>query len=140
MEEREIADRLALRQLADRYARIPDDRAYALVDQVFTGDAIVIGPGFRLEGLAQIRTGMRTIERYRATQHCMYQQTVEIRGDEAEGEVYCVAHHLFETDGQAQKLDWGIRYQDRYRREASGWRVARRELHIVWKEQRALEG
>lgn len=139
MQGEEIADRLALRELADKYARIPDDRDYALVDEVFAPDALVIGPGFRLEGREQIRSGMRTIERYSATQHCMYQQRLELRGDEAEGEVYCVAHHLFELAGQTQKLDWGIRYQDRYRREPAGWRVIRRELRIVWQQQSPLE-
>jgi hypothetical protein len=69
----------------------------------------------------------------------MHQQTVELHGDEGEGEVYCVAYHLLEVDGRAHKLDWGIRYRDRYRREPEGWRLARRELQIVWRQQLPLE-
>lgn len=138
MQGREIADRLALRALADRYARIPDDRDYALVDQVFASDALVIGPDFRLEGLDRIRAGMRGIERYAATQHCMGQQTVEISGDQATGEVYCVAYHVLETGAGSERIDWGIRYQDRYRRESVGWRITRRELRIVWRQRQRL--
>jgi uncharacterized protein (TIGR02246 family) len=136
---RDLTDRQALRDLAARYARIPDDRDYDLVDEVFTSDAQVIGPDFHLEGREQIRAGMRSIERYEATQHTMHQQTVELHGDEGEGEVYCVAYHLLEVDGRAHKLDWGIRYRDRYRREPEGWRLARRELQIVWRQQLPLE-
>jgi hypothetical protein len=138
MRESEVADRLALRALADRYARIPDDRDYDLVDQVFAADALVIGPDFRLEGLEQIRAGMRGIERYAATQHCMGQQSVEIEGDLAHGEVYCVAYHVRETPEGRERLDWGIRYQDRYRREPAGWRLTRRELRIVWTQRQPL--
>jgi hypothetical protein len=133
MEGNEVADRLALRELADRYARIPDDRDYGLVDRVFSANAVLIGPDFRVEGRDRIRDAMRSIERYVATQHCMHQQTVAISGDEAEGEVYCVAYHVLPEGG---RLDWGIRYRDRYRREADGWRVARRELELVWTERR----
>jgi len=136
---KELSDRQALRDLAARYARIPDDRDYGAVDEVFTRDARLLGPGFHLEGREQIREAMRSIERYRATQHTMHQQSVALRGDEAEGEVYCVAHHLHEVDGRPQKLDWGIRYRDRYRREPEGWRLARRELVIVWTQQLPLE-
>lgn len=139
MQAGELADRLALRALADRYARIPDDRDYALVDRVFARDAVVIGPDFRLEGLEAIRRGMRSIERYVATQHCMGQQELEIEGDEARGQVYCVAYHVLETPEGAVRIDWGIRYLDGYRREPGGWRIARRELRIVWRQRQRLE-
>lgn len=138
MRESEVADRLALRALVDLYARIPDDRDYALVDRVFADDAELVGPDFRLEGREQIRAAMRGIERYAATQHCMAQQSVEIEGDRAHGEVYCVAYHVLEAPGGSERIDWGIRYQDRYRREAAGWRVERRELRIVWSQRRPL--
>ena len=50
MSEADIADRLALRELVDRYALIPDDRNYALIDRVFSEDAVLVGPGFELTG------------------------------------------------------------------------------------------
>ncbi len=62
----EIADRLALRELVERYARIPDDRDYALVSELFTEDAELVGPGFSVTGRERIREAMRGIERYRA--------------------------------------------------------------------------
>lgn len=140
MEAHEIADRLALRALVDRYARIPDDRDYALVDEVFAADASLVGPGFTLEGREAIRAGMQAIEQYDATLHCMHNQLVEIDGDRAEGETWCVASHVHAAGGRPVKLDWGIRYRDEYRREAEGWRIVRRQLRVVWEQELPLKG
>lgn len=138
MDASEIADRIALRELVERYARIPDDRAYGLVDEIFCADATLSGPGFELCGHDAIRAAMQSIEQYSATLHCVHNHLVEVRGDEAVGETWCVANHLHEVDGQPRKLDWGIRYRDRYRREAGGWRIAHRELRLVWEQDAAL--
>jgi hypothetical protein len=90
-------------------------------------------------GRAQIVRGLRSVERYRATFHGVHNQTLEIAGDEAAGETYCVANHLLERDGRSFKLDWGIRYQDRYRRGDDGaWRIARRELIVDWEQEAPL--
>ena len=42
------------------------------------------------------------------------------------------------SDGRALKLDWGIRYRDRYRRLPGGWRIERRELTVVWEQELPL--
>jgi hypothetical protein len=138
MAESEIADRLELRRLVDLYARIPDDRNYALVDQIFTDDATLAGPGFELTGHEPIRAGMRSIERYSATFHAVHNQLVEIYGDDAHGDTWCVANHLHEKGGRPYKLDWGIRYKDRYRRVDGSWRIARRGLELIWEQDLPL--
>ena len=43
-------------------------------------------------------------------------------------------------DGVPHKLDWGVRYRDRYRREAGAWRIAHRELRLVWEQDLPLTG
>ena len=143
MDLREIADRLALRELVDRYAQTADlrDRSQrdAQVDRVFSEDAVLVGPGFELRGREQIRTGLRAIERYEATLHAVHGQIIELHGDDADGDTVCTASHLHETDGRPMKLDWGIRYRDRYRREPDGWRIVRRELHVVWEQDLPLQ-
>jgi uncharacterized protein (TIGR02246 family) len=137
-EVNEVADRLALRALVDRYARIPDDRDYSLVDEIFSEDARLVGPGFELSGRDLIRQGMQAIEQYSATLHSMHGQLVEIDGDQATGDTWCTANHIHEKDGRPHKLDWGIRYKDRYRRDAEGWRIAHRELVLVWAQELPL--
>ena len=127
--------------MALRYARAVDRRDWALAETLFTGDAVLESARFRLEGLEQILRGLRTVERYRATFHAVHNQTLDFAGDEATGETYCVANHLLERDGQARKLDWGIRYQDHYRRGADGaWRIAHRTLVVDWEQDLPLSG
>jgi hypothetical protein len=96
------------------------------------------GPGFELTGHEPIRAGMRSIERYSATFHAVHNQLVEIYGDDAHGDTWCVASHLHEVEGRPYKLDWGIRYKDRYRREEGRWRIARRGLELVWEQDLPL--
>jgi ketosteroid isomerase-like protein len=125
--------------VAERYARAVDRRDWALAETLFTDDAVLRSERFELVGVARILKGLRTVERYRATFHAVHNQTLELAGDEASGETYCVANHLFERDGRSWKLEWGIRYQDRYRRGADGaWRLARRELVVDWQQESPL--
>lgn len=138
MDEKELFDKQALRELVCRYAQVVDDRNYALVDEVFASDAELVGPGFHVMGREKIRGALRAIERFEATTHAVHNQLVEIDGDQAEGETYCVASHLHERNGVPHKLDWGIRYCDRYRREPEGWRFVRRELIVVWEQDLPL--
>jgi len=127
--------------VAYRYARAVDRRDWALAATLFTDDAVLKGARYELVGRDRILQGLRTVERYRATFHAVHNQTLELAGDEASGETYCVANHLLEREGRPLKLDWGIRYQDRYRRGADGaWRIARRELIVDWEQESSLSG
>jgi hypothetical protein len=99
---------------------------------------VLVGPRFELVGRAAIVRGLRSVERYSATLHAVTNQLFEIAGDEASGETYCLANHLFERDGVRHKLDWGIRYQDRCRRSGGAWRFVRRELIVDWEQELPL--
>ncbi|MEN8160338.1 MAG: nuclear transport factor 2 family protein [Myxococcota bacterium] len=133
--QRRLADRLALRELACRYARAIDRRDWALARELFTEDSVLVAPHFVISGADAIVRGFRVVERYRSTFHAVLNQLFEVAGDEANGETYCVASHLFDRDGRAMKLDWGIRYQDHCRRTEDGWRFARRELLVDWEQE-----
>ena len=136
---RQVADRAAIRDLACRYARAVDRRDWVLAATLFTEDAVLAGSRFELVGIEHILRGLGRVERYRATFHAVHNQTLEIAGDEAVGETYCVANHLLERDGRSFKLDWGIRYQDRCLRGTDGvWRFARRELIVDWEQELPL--
>jgi ketosteroid isomerase-like protein len=125
--------------VAYRYARAVDRRDWTLAATLFTEDAVLKGARFELIGVQQILRGLATVERYRTTFHAVHNQTLELAGDEAAGETYCVANHLLERDGRSFKLDWGIRYQDHYRRGEGGvWRIARRELIVDWEQELPL--
>jgi hypothetical protein len=92
-----------------------------------------------MKGTLEIERGIRAIEQYEATQHCVHNQLVELRGDRASGETYCVARHLYTRAGVRRKLDMGVRYQDEYVRRGGAWRIARRELVLDWTQDLPLE-
>ena len=133
-----LEDRLALQELAARYARAVDRRDYAAFVALFTPDAVLCGPGYAMTGPAEIDRGIRLIEQYEATQHCVHQQLVDVHGDAATGETYCVARHVYTKDGTKRKLDMGVRYQDTYRRTSDSWRLTRRELVLDWTQDLPL--
>lgn len=132
-------DELAIRDLACRYARIVDRRVYDEIPQVFMPDCELTGVGFRMKGHAELDAGLRKIEMYSATQHCVQNQATRLDGDHASGEFYCVAYHIHERDGVPYKLDMGIRYEDRYVRTAAGWRIAQRTLVLIWQQDLPLD-
>jgi uncharacterized protein (TIGR02246 family) len=133
-----IEDRLALQELAARYARAVDRRDYAAFSALFTADGVLHGPGYAMRAHGEIEKGIRLIERYESTQHCVHQQLVDVRGDSATGETYCVARHVYSRDGIARKLDMGIRYLDEYVRSDREWRFRRRELVLDWTQDLPL--
>ena len=75
---------------------------------------------------------------YDATFHFVGQQQVDIDGDTATGETYCIAHHLTIPDDGSPATDYimFIRYQNQFVRLDEGWRFAVRELNIDWTETR----
>ncbi len=84
---------------------------------------------------------MSALGNYSATQHHVHHQLVEVDGEAASGETYCVANHLYQdVDGVPRKLDWGIRYQDRYVRREGEWRIAARTLLVDWTQDLPQKG
>lgn len=132
-------DALAFRELACRYARAADRRDYEAFREVFTDDGRVAGfaegatggePLYEMVGHDAICAGMRGLERYSKTFHTVCNQLVDVDGDSASGETYCVAHHIYEQDGVRMNYTMFIRYQDTYFRTEAGWRLRERLLHL----------
>jgi hypothetical protein len=133
-----LEDEAELRRLVTAYARMVDRRDWSLLSRIFTDAARLRGPGYAMRGHDELRAGLATIDRFSATMHLVMNQVVEVDGDRATGEVYCLANHLLEDRGQQAKLDMGIRYEDRYERTPQGWRIAERVLHVVWQQRLPL--
>jgi uncharacterized protein (TIGR02246 family) len=131
-----MRDEWALRKLAMTYARTVDRGDGAGFAALFTEDGKIEGPGFKVEGYDQIfgNPGMLK-QMYHSTLHTMMNHTVTITGDTAEGETYCIAHHInHPVDGQYTRLDWAMRYQDKYVRRGGKWLYTHRLLLVEWTE------
>ena len=141
----EAADRQAIRDLVDAWARCADRRRPA--DQaglftadgtvtVYTGDPGSTDPAQRLQGHGEMAEAFKVLDAYDVTTHFNGQSTVQLDGDKASGETYCLAHHVWEEDGQRTLLVLSIRYLDTFVRQEGGWRFAERRLIIDWSDRR----
>ena len=135
-----------LRRLVEAYAQRADAADGDGVAALFTADGVleVFGtPGSDAPtgvraGTEEIARAIDTLSRYRTTMHVVASATAEVTGDEATGETRCMAHHVSGDDGELTDRVMSIRYADRYRRTPAGWRIARREVHVLLVDDRPV--
>ena len=141
----EVADRLAIRQLIDAYAHCADRRDAKGQMALFTADTVFevfmdsrsAEPTQTLRGRDALAPVFENLNTYQATTHFNGQSTVEIEGNTAKGESYCIAHHLT-VDGEKRTLMVAsIRYLDRFVKQDGAWLFAERKLMVDWTETRA---
>ena len=142
MDVDQLADRAAIQALCDGYADAADRRDPVAFVDLFLPDATltVVREGSEpstyvgRERLAEIPA---LLGRYPITLHVVTNHHCTIDGDEARGGAICQAHHLVASDdGTSSDLVLNIRYHDRYARTGGGWRIAAREVHILWTDCR----
>ena len=143
-----LADELELRQIAADYARgvdVPDGQSVA---DLFLADGVLRichrgkdAPFSERIGREAIATAMAGLSRYETTMHVIANQYLDIAGDSAKGETYCMAHHIRQVEGKGlMNYVMGIRYLDEYRRTGEGWKIALRELQVEFTEDRPVTG
>jgi SnoaL-like domain len=139
----EGADRLAIRELVDAYARLadrrlPKEQADLYADEarslVYMGDASE--PVQVLVGREQHVEGFSGLSQYAATTHLNGQFTIDLDGDTATGEGYCLAHHILEGEQGRFLTVMSIRYEDTYTKQNGDWLFAERKLIITWTDTR----
>ena len=144
----DTADRLAIRELVDAWARHADrrepERQAALFTEVGrvtvymgepdTADAVQV-----LTGRAELEDAFAALRNYEATTHFNGQHTVTLDGDRATGETYCLAYHLWTSDGQRTLMIMSIRYLDAFVRRDGQWLFAERQLITDWTDRRLSE-
>jgi hypothetical protein len=140
----EQADRLAIRELVDAYAHCADRRLAEGQKSLFTEDTHFVvymeGQGSEptqvLDGREALTPVFDDLNRYQATMHFNGQSTIELAGDHATGESYCIAHHLFTEDGQRKLMIAWLRYGDTFAKVDGSWLFAERNLYVDWTETR----
>jgi ketosteroid isomerase-like protein len=141
----EAADRLAIRELIDAYAYCADRRDAKGQMSLFTEDtrfvvfmdATAAEPTQDLRGRESLAPVFDNLNTYVVTMHFNGQSTVELDGDRAAGESYCLAHHLsVAEDGQRTMMIASIRYLDEFVKQEGRWLFAERRLMVNWTETR----
>jgi ketosteroid isomerase-like protein len=141
----EAADRLAIRELFDAYAHCADRRDAKGQMALFTQDTRFVvymdakdpEPTQELHGREALAAVFDALNAYAATMHFNGQSTVELDGDRATGESYCIAHHLtVAADGSRTLMVAHIRYLDTFVKQDGGWLFGERRLMVDWTDTR----
>ena len=144
MSPEEAADRLAIRQLIDAYAHCADggtprgrwlsSQPTRFLRSSWTADPQ--SPHKRCVAVMRSAPVFENLNTYQATTHFNGQSAVEIQGNTAKGESYCIAHHLT-VDGEKRTLMVvSIRYLDTFTKQNGAWLFAERKLMVDWTDTR----
>ncbi len=129
--------RMEIADLVARYSRAVDRRDFALLASLYapgaTQDHGAMFRGTAEQFVAWVKASMGDM----VTQHLVGNMLVRVFGDEAEGEVYTINHHMIGGDAPHRYTAAG-RYLDVYRKVAGRWLFASRLRVIDWSESRPV--
>lgn len=143
----ESDDLQAIHRLAVDYAAACDRRQPAAVAGLFAVDGALVKygdssgggqPVLEARGPAAIEQALQGLLRYESTFHFVGQHSATVTGDTAEGETYCMAHHIYRLEGRPYDRVMAIRYDDSYVKVASFWRFQERKLLLDWIDYRPM--
>jgi ketosteroid isomerase-like protein len=143
----EAADRLAIRELVEAYARCADRRDAKGQMAQFTPDTHFVvymdaknsAPSQELHSRASLAPVFDDLNKYAATMHFVGQSTVlTLTNDRATGEAYTLAHHLTVDGANRRLMIAALRYSDSFVKTNGEWLFAERLLYVDWIEERAL--
>ena len=143
----EAADRLAIRELVEAYARCADRRDAKGQMSLFTEDTHFVvymnakdsTPSQELHSREELAPVFADLKQYDATTHFVGQSTIlTMTGDRATGEAYCLAHHVTVDGGKRRLMLASLRYLDTFVKADGAWLFAERRLYVDWLEKRAL--
>ena len=131
-----LEDRQALVDVTIRYCWAIDGRDWTDLGSVFTEDAVV-DYGFmpRVQGLPHIQALVeKVLAPLDSSQHMVSNHQIDVEGEEVRSRCYFHAQHVRrKASGGPNYVIAGI-YRDRWSREDAGWRIAARELEVLWTE------
>lgn len=142
----EAADRIALKDLVDRFSVAADDKDVQAQTLMFTEDATV--DSYRGSELISSFKGREEIgnafgnflAQFDTVFHINGQQTVKIDGDTATGTAYCQVVLIGKNeDGKNIMTTQGVRYTDTYKKVNGEWLIASRASNFMWTDTKALD-
>ena len=123
---RRIEDRIELSDLVATYGRAVDDRDVALLESLYTEDAVFDSVEGPIRGRREVVDYyLQRMRMYGPSYHIPHSQTVEFVGDDEATGIVC-AHAELGMPGGAFWI--GLRYHDQYVREDGTWRFRERKV------------
>jgi len=143
----EAADRLAIRELVEAYAHCADRRDANGQMSLFTRDTRFVvfmnakdrKPSMELHSREALAPVFADLNKYNATTHFVGQSTIfKITSDRANGEAYCLAHHVTVYGEKRRLMLASLRYLDTFVKLNGAWLFSERLLYVDWIEERAM--
>ena len=131
-----VEDELAIVAVAVAYTWALDEHDWDALDDVFVPDATaILGHPPELVGRGAIKRRIRdALSPLDDSHHLVGNHQVRVDGDSAAHRCYLHAQHVRRAaDGGPHYVVAG-RYVDRLVRTADGWRIAHRDLVVMWTE------
>lgn len=130
----ELLAREEIHDVLKRYVRGVDRRDRALLRSCYHDDATDDHGTFvgSADDFVVYVTGDRAL-RWASTTHFIASPNIVQRGDKADVDTYCIAHHVAPPDGGVQKfMVMALRYLDRFERRDGVWLISHRRCVYDW--------
>ena len=143
----EAADRLAIRELVEVYARCADRRDAKGQMSLFTTDTHFVvymdakdpTPSQELHSREALAPVFAELNNYDVTAHFVGQSTIfTLTSEHGTGEAYCLAHHVTVDGGKRRLMVASLRYLDTFVKLDGAWLFAERLLYVDWVGERPL--
>ena len=125
----------AIRDVLVRYCRGLDRMDESLVASCYHRDATHDHGIFVGTATDFVRYAMDSVKTMLGTMHCLHNSIIDVFGDVAVSETYCIAYHRMRTasaeSGEADHVV-GLRYIDRFEERDGQWLIAQRAVAFEW--------
>jgi hypothetical protein len=139
MTDREVRDMAEIRRVLERYCRAIDRCDEDLVRSVYHPDAVDDHGTFKGSGWDFAKWVVVQLRAFEATMHTLGQSMIEVQGDRATSETYCIAYHQRRGADGNSLLTFGGRYVDELERRDGEWRLSKRVVVHDWNKVERIE-
>jgi len=135
-----MEDQAAIKRVVDTFSNLADVKDIATQMDLFTKDATVntyFGDTLfaSMHGREEIsNTFTNFIANFEQMFHFNGQLTVDINGDHAVSNHYCLVVLISDENGRKMKNLNGVTYRDEYVREDGVWLISRRDSYFTWRD------
>jgi ketosteroid isomerase-like protein len=137
---RELEDRIAIKEIVDTFSNLADIKDFGALVHLLTEDAEVdfyLGDTLlgSWKGRAEFEKALSSFSsNFEATYHFNGQQVIEVEGDNASSQHYCLAMQIASAGPKKTLTTNGVIYRDTYVRRADGWKIAKRISRFTWRD------